>query len=157
MTNNHTVRADSICYVPKDDGWTFKGYIAPVENLNPEVRFTYRPCIPEERSTVISLLDGKDADVQDQQIAKVLAARIKTWDVKDEDGKAAPISSEFIRRLQFQLFDRMAGIIIYGNRISDTDPEWKEEEKDAKSDAKFNAILTGTPVTEEEVEADAKN
>ena len=156
-TQNNCIRPDSVCHVPVDDGWTFRGFIEAVPNLNPDIRFTYRPCVPEERSDIVEKLADKPAKIQDQLLARALAARIKSWDIKGESGEPAPITGDFVRRLQFPLFDRLTGIVIYGNRISDTDPQWTDDECRDKDEAELEAALTGTPVTDALVDQSAKN
>ena len=156
-TENHCIRADSVCHVPADDGWTFRGFIEAVPNLNPDIRFTYRPCVPEERSDIVEKLADKPAKIQDQLLARALAARIKSWDIKDQTGALAPVTADFMRRLQFPLFDRLTGIVIYGNRISDTDPQWTDDERRDEDEAELEAALTGTPVTDATVDQAAKN
>lgn len=119
-----------LAYVPADDGYTFDGYLEGVEHQVPEMRFTYRPLVSEERSEFIDALKGKKGRDQDREIAKKLAERIKTWDLKDGNGAPLPINRETLRRLLFPTFNRLSGIVIYGSQISDQDPRWDEPDTD---------------------------
>lgn len=119
-----------LAYVPADDGYTFDGFLEGVEHQMPDIRFTYRPLISEERSEFIDALKGKKGRDQDREIAKKLSERIKSWDLKDGRGETLPITRDTVRRLQFPTFNRLSGIVIYGSQISDQDPKWDEPDRD---------------------------
>lgn len=117
-------------YVPADDGWTMDGYLEGVDHQVPEMRFTYRPLISEERSAFVDAQKGKPGAKQDQEIAKKLAERIKSWDLKDQAGEPLPITVANVRRLLFPTFNRLSGIVVFGTQVCDPDPRWDDPDPD---------------------------
>jgi len=146
MSESKTIRPDQSLFVL--DGWTSKGYIAAVPGHFPSLRFTYRPCVPAERSLVIDSFQGKSSEVQDRMTAEVLASRIKSWDAADPEGKPMPITKENIGRLLFPVFDRLSGIVIYGTQRSDVDPEWGRDDHQDAADDRFRAMVAGEPYSD---------
>lgn len=120
-------RQKNLFYIPEDDGWTKAGYLAELPNVHDALRFTYRPTLIQERSKIIAALHGKKSHLQDAELAKALAYYIKSWSVVDLNDKPAPVTAKFIERLNYQVFDRLLAIVIYGSGASDTDPEWDQE------------------------------
>jgi hypothetical protein len=113
------------------------------------VKFRYRPTLITERSTLLGSMHGKSPAAQDLLFARALASRIKSWDIKLKDGSEAPITAEFILTLFFDIWDRLAAIVIYGSQISDPDPEWTQKQVTDEADLELEAAIAGTTVSGE--------
>ena len=148
--SDKTIRPDQSLFAL--DGWTFKGYFAAVPGSLQSLRFTYRPCVPTERSLVLESFQGKSSEVQDTMTAEVLASRIKSWDAKDPAGQPMAITKENIGRLLFPVFDRLSGVVIYGTQRSDIDPEWGRDDHRDAADDRFRAMVEGKPYSDAALE-----
>lgn len=107
------------------DGYTASGYVKAVPGLHGAVRFQFRPLMVSERSAWLVLAEKAEKSSpggSDKETARIVATRIKSWDVKDKDGNAAPISPESVLRLQPRLYQRVVGIVA-GSEPTDLDEQ----------------------------------
>jgi hypothetical protein len=95
-------------------------------------------------------------DVWTQNAATMLAERIKSWDIVDQDDKVLPLVVKHLLMIKPALFMRLYGIVL-GTDASDVDPNWGDEEKLKIAMLHSKSIATGVnPGVVREVE-DLKN
>lgn len=98
------------------DGLDMPGYISEVEGLHTELRFRYRPMLPEhvdkfefEREQ----LGVKDPEAARARIGKKIAVQVTQWSELDEKNNPLPITEMNCRKLrttlQFKLWNIIAG------------------------------------------------
>jgi hypothetical protein len=141
-------------YIP--DGYDEPGYIKENPGLHGEFRFRFRPMLVQERTINFNAADKLPPEQQDLHTAKCVRARLISWEHKDQDGNAVPISETTILRLKPALFHRLSSIV-YGMSAGDPDPQWRPADADAHSQAIINAAIEGTDYRSERELADAKN
>ena len=92
------------------DGYTLSGKIPALANVWPEVRFTYRPALPER--VYDYLRQARDSGkAQMGAIVKLLTEHLVSWSVEDEVGNERPITGEVLRRLHAPIIDRLVDAI----------------------------------------------
>ncbi len=140
-----------------DDGYTEDGYIAAIPGLHGEFRFTFRPMLVAERSTVLGkhVLDLPESQ-QDITFAKAMASRLKSWSLVDKNGKPVPINQDVAMRLKPALFRRLFAIIA-GTEAADPDPLATTVALDQAAEDALAAAVAGTSVRQLTEERDAKN
>lgn len=97
----------------------------PKESLQyfvPPLRFRYRPMTAEENHGFERPSDCVVITLNATIYARMLAERIKAWDLKGPDGKVLPISEATMLRLRPELFKRLEGIVLYCDQTSDPMP-----------------------------------
>lgn len=149
MTNGHAYQCS---YIP--DGYTLKGFIAQQPGLHGALNFTYRPMLQKDRVLVIEKIRTCPIEKSEDEVARVVAARVKTWDLTHpETGAAIEISSDAALHLQSTLLTRLWNILI-GDKPTDINPDWAPQERKAVSDDAYELALKGTDKVEEDA---AKN
>ena len=112
-----------LAYIPKDDGYTERGYIAAVAGLHPAVRFEFRPMVHAERAAANAgiMVDNlaKASAVQCAAISKAL----RSWDIEGLELRQTDM-------LRPALVEKLYGIVS-GMAASDPDPEDIETSRDA--------------------------
>jgi len=116
------------------DGYCEEAYIAAVENLHGELRFTFRPVMVEEGSEFFDSLTRYKGREQERQYAKVMKAHILKWSQVDQLGRPAPLDAKSFLRLKRRLFQKIAGILL-GTEPYDTDPLKDPDESDGPQPA----------------------
>lgn len=155
------------------DGYTEDGYIKEEPLLYGEVRFKYRPAMPEERSAIMERIDkAKDGPHSHRIAAAELKKHLASWDLDKPNPKfkseeqtpdesprvALEITAANILGLRFKLYDRLMGIVIYGLEGGDVDPEAKNDAKQAaEDDAHLESALSGRTFRATASEADEGN
>lgn len=134
------------------DGYTRKGFIGAVPGLFPEIRFTFRPMLTQDRSVMTDRLTKAKPEMADRISAEAVAARISEWDVTDSRGELVPISMANVLRLQPSALGRLFAIVT-GTLPTDIDPEWSAGEQEAEADEQLRFAISGTRPEE----ADTKN
>lgn len=126
-------------FIP-DDGYTFDGYIAPVDGLHGELRFSYRPFVAAEKST----LQHKVKMAADPTLyyADAVAARLTAWSLVGPKGEGVLITPAAMRRVNPPLLDKLLNIVL-GIDPSDIDPAWSEAAKNETAAAGAIAAETG--------------
>ena len=107
-----------------EDGFTQDGFVQSVEGLHGEMRFRFRPMLPEDVEVleVMREREGeRDPKAVRVKLAKEMAARITAWDQMLKSNAPAPVSETVIRRLKPALQAKMYNIIA-GIRPTDLDP-----------------------------------
>ena len=118
----------TLAFVP-DDGYTEKGYIAPVSGLCPEIRFEFRPTKQLEREQYteqMRKISPGNSSAANHVSCNFLAKKLVSWNLTDSDGNNVPISAEIVGKLKAFVFDRLF-LIVLGNSASDSDPLADEE------------------------------
>lgn len=131
-----------------NDGYTREAYIKPVDRLRPAVRFTYRPALVVERDEILYGPASKGTPTaQAMAVAKLVASKIKAWNVCDANGKPVEINDGNVLRLDPSLFDRVFQIVL-GSSTSDEDPEATNAEKERAAREEYQRLMSGgaTPV-----------
>lgn len=147
-------------FVPVDDGYTLKGYIAAKEGLIEAVRFTYRP-IPVDMQAALNaalavIQDTPNNPLNLRKRASILESRLVSWDLKDHTGEVLGINAANIRRFAPELFWTMFSIV-FGSLPSDIDPEWEPDEENEEIAAALKALETGSTVGEVRDRENVKN
>lgn len=104
------------------DGFTQCGYIAPIDRLHGELRFSFRPMLPEEVAAMDmfrSNFEREPAKVI-AKVTAVCASKLIAWS-EVADGTPIPINEISIKRLRPQVLTKLFNIIS-GDRASDEDP-----------------------------------
>lgn len=116
------------------DGFTQRGYVKAVEGLHGELKFNFRPMLPEEVEELEALRDTanqNNASKIRSKIGEELAKRLTSWSVQFED-KPAEISPLNVRSLRTSLQTKVYNIVA-GFAPTDIDPSWKDGLDDVKS------------------------
>jgi hypothetical protein len=100
-----------------EDGYTATAYIAARRNIHSEVRFSFRPCVVEERTKVINAV-RKDDDNADLITGDMLSKKITKWSLPS--GK---LNAKSIMKLKPAIFNRLFDIVITGIDGGDVDPD----------------------------------
>ncbi len=139
------------------DGYTERGYIEAVEGMHESVLFTYRPMLPEDVEFVEHEANKVGADPKKavQLIAAQVSKQLVSWDQKEADGSDAPTDFETVRRLRYQVLNKLYRIIA-GLVASDPKPNPSEREQREAVDA-IIAEAQGKAPGHEALEAAAKN
>jgi hypothetical protein len=133
------------------DGTLEDGYIKEFKSVHPPCAFRYRPMLLEQRAMMVKKCSVmRDAAQAELIVAAELAKHLKEWDLSDRDGVAVPIEGKTIAKLKFALFNRLAGIVLYGTEGSDDNPEKQAEERI------YDAELASISAVEEKLEGDVK-
>ena len=144
-------------FIPTDDGYTERGYIAEVPGLHPALSFTFRPLLTEERDAIGAMVRGKPQGEVNMVFSRAIQKQLKTWSAKNADGKDAPIDAKLIRRLHPAMFDKLY-LIIDGSAPSGFDPGDADETKAGEDLASaVDALLEGTSPGQKKEEGAAKN
>jgi hypothetical protein len=144
-------KASSVLY----EGYTAKGYIEAVPRLYDELRFTYRPVQAIERQKLIASMN-KLGDKHTEVTMGLVASRLVSWELKDDQGKDYPIGKESVMLLQPQLWVKLSNIVL-GFDASDADPTWSSAESEQFDADALEAELTGKPVAQAQEDARLKN
>lgn len=112
------------------DGLLEDGYIKEFKSVHPACTFRYKPMLLEQRAKMVSECSKiRDAAQAELLVASELSKRIKEWDLLDRDGKPVAIEGKTIAKLKFALFNRLAGIVLYGTEASDDNPNKQIDER----------------------------
>ena len=129
-------------FIP-DDGYTFDGYIAPVDGLHGELRFSYRPFLAAEKSTLQHKV--KMASDPTLHYADAVAGRLTAWSLVGPKGEGVLITAASMRRVNPPLLDKLMDIVL-GLRATDVDATWVETAKNEATAAAAVAAETGATV-----------
>lgn len=133
-----------------DDGYTEAGFIRAEPGLfDCDLRFAYRPMLPEERDSVAEGIERRKAHEAVQLVARTIAAHVSEWDLRDAKGEPVPVGERTIRRLRPRLFDRLY-FVISGRQPSDPDPTKPGAGQDQEGDSYAERLMRAQ-------EADQKN
>ena len=110
-----------------DDGYTKTETIPARPGRHTAVEITYRPCTARERYRIY---EGKPSfndltgDQQFDRQAKVLADKVKAWDVKNGEADV-PLKLESIQCLDFYLFEAMVALVAGHKTVADLEAALK--------------------------------
>lgn len=138
-----------IGYFP-DDGYTIDGFVREIPGAHDAVRFRYRPMTPEVRDGYIVMIDKAGPLKASVVSAEIVAKRIESWSITDQQGKPLPVSAQTLRRLHPILFTRIIGIVV-GSHANDVDGKQVANSQDDLT-KQAEAVLNGY-----KLEEDAKN
>jgi hypothetical protein len=138
------------------DGFTRAGFVKDVPGLHGELRFSYRPMLPEQRNAVRRLVSGEKGDKGDVLLRTAIAEHLVDWSATDDEGKDIKVSSEGVRRLPPALYDRLY-LIVSGMDASDPEPDATSEEETGYAAALRKAAETGAAVGDVQTVAQQKN
>lgn len=88
------------------DGYDLKGRIAAIPGLYPELRFTYRPALFEERNAFV--VQSGDKDKRTKATTDLVLKHVSEWNATPS-GK--PAGSD-VPRLKPLLLDRLVDVIV---------------------------------------------
>ncbi len=69
---------------------------SPVPGVLPDVTFEYKPLTPSERGRYEKSTANDDAEKLYEQFCRLIAAKVTSWDLVDQDGKPVPIDAKVI-------------------------------------------------------------
>ena len=130
-----------------DDGYTEPGFVAARPGLHGELQFTFRPLLIQDQAKWVKGADSMQAAVWNQQCARLMAERIKSWSLCTKDGSCVPINAASILRLKPALFSRLYGILL-GTEPSDIDPSWEESQLATEAEIAAAAIDNAVSIGE---------
>lgn len=140
------------------DGTLEDGYIKEFKSVHPACSFRYRPMLLEQRAMMVKKCSVmRDAAQAELLVASELAKHLKEWDLLDRSGNPVPIEGKTIAKLKFYLFNRLAGIILYGTEGSDDNPNKQTEERIYDSELAAISAVEDKPEGEVRQEATLKN
>ncbi len=99
------------------DGYTQEAFITGKERKYPDVTFTYRPTLTQNRSTVTVEIQKADPRRSEEIAAELVARQVISWDLRaklhadDIDPQPVPIEAAHILRLHPELGARMYFIV----------------------------------------------
>lgn len=73
-------------------------------------------------------MDGRPDAQRAKGASEILAGKLSKWSLCNSTGKDVSISAANVRKLTPKLFKRLMGIV-WGDRASDVDPAWTEDQK----------------------------
>lgn len=116
------------------DGFTQDGYIAPMERRHGELRFKFRPMLPEdfEEFDVFRNSNILKPKAVVSRLAKECSDRLVAWS-EQVDGKDVPIGPDYVKRLRHTLLSKLFQVIA-GERASDEDPQNKSLPEDVQDE-----------------------
>jgi hypothetical protein len=138
------------------DGFTRRSFIKEVPGLHGELRFSYRPMLPEQRNAVRRLVSGEKGDKGDVLLRTAIAEHLVDWSATDDDGRSVKIGPEGVRRLPPALYDRLY-LIVSGMDASDPEPDASDEEETGYAAALRKAAETGAAVGDVQTVEQQKN
>lgn len=137
------------------DGYTEKGYIRAVPGLYGELRFEFRPVLPQSRTVLLREIAKRPDQEQEPQVAHVIAKQVVSWDVTN-NGQPVPITPANVLRLRPSLFQKLWGIVT-NLEPSDLDPKSTPEEAAAQTVDLLEAALNNRLPLDFKQEAAVKN
>lgn len=124
----------------ENDQFTEQGFVkAFPQAFDSNVRFRFRPLSVVDVGHLNDLSGRMDQPAFDAKCASMMESQIVEWDVAHSDGTKADITAENILRLKPVLFNILYGIVS-GQRPSDLDPEWSQEEKGERNDTTWQSV-----------------
>jgi len=134
-----------------EDGYMYNGYIEKIDRLYPALRFVYRPTLSQNRARILDEMAAAKAEASEHIAARMIASRVKTWNLKDRNGKGVEVSTASALRLQPRLAKNLFNIVM-GEIPTDVDPEESPESSSSNGTGDLAAALAGT--SPEELEAE---
>jgi hypothetical protein len=144
-----------LSYIPHD-GYNERAYIAEEPRLHGALRFVYRPLRVVTRSRHLQAIRGLKDDAAELKSAEVFSQLVLEWDLQDKQGNLLDINPSTLAALKPMLFYKL-GAILLGDRASDLDPQWEDEQAAAVAQLAATAAVDGTAVGEVRAEGDLKN
>lgn len=144
----------AVAWIP--DGYTRSAYIQGQEGYHPPLRFSYRPCLVDDRAVIsaeINKLDQRDQREAIKVGARAIHKYLLEWDLKDVNGKAIEPTVSNILRLEPNLYFKLRNVVL-AMRPSDSDPE-ETGELERSGDDPLSDLFAPDPESDEA--ADAKN
>lgn len=92
-----------------DDGCTLDG-VVPATARTPEVRFRYRPALPE---AVYEVQHAMKAGGRQEAagVVAILAAHVVSWDVEGTDGHTVPVTPEMLKKVPYRAQQAMLDFV----------------------------------------------
>lgn len=138
------------------DGYTRKGYVAPVARQHEGLRFTYRPMLPGEWAEIMDRVQGRKPRERTAIYATELAKRILWWSEVDGSDAPVPVSPSNVVLLPVPLWTAVLDVVV-GIRASDHDPEEDKSADDADIASMVAACESTLPPGMADLEAERKN
>jgi len=138
------------------DGYTENGYIAAVNGLHGELRFTFRPLLVQEQAKWVKGANNMQSEAWNRQCAVLMCERIKSWSLTTDDDKPLAVTANWILRLKPALFSKLYGILL-GTEPSDMDPDWTDPQKDEAATIEMDAVQEDVNVGAAREVANTKN
>lgn len=93
-----------------DDGCTEDG-IVPATPRTPEVRFRYRPALPEAVYGFLGAPRGSGKQSLAAVVA-ILSAHLVSWDVADASGATVPVTPEALAKVPHRVLGKLADAVM---------------------------------------------
>lgn len=93
------------------DGYEEPGFIAAVENLHPELTFTFRPLTAEELGDHTASTAHADERGKRKVVADKLAKKLVSWSLVDQHNNPVSVSAENMLKLKPRVFARLFEIV----------------------------------------------
>ena len=108
------------------DGFTQDGFIAESEGLHGELRFKFRPMLPEEYELLELFRQSNPGDPRrvGAKEREEIASRLKAWSEVDNTNTSVPINADVLKMLRPELWYKLLAVVI-GQRRTDDDPKSK--------------------------------
>lgn len=104
------------------DGFTLEGLVPARPGLHGEVRFSYRPAIPERVGEYLKA-DASTAPKELANHVKLLLEHLVSWDV-EENGQPVPLDAAALRRVPHGALQ-----VLLNHVTGYTATDWGEREK----------------------------
>jgi len=127
----------SRAFIP--DGYTADCFIKGVANIYEDVRFRYRPVLPEAIRTLMHNYFDKTAQQQAEIVNETLKRQLVEWDICDHEGNPVAITVENLNHITKPLKDRLFNVVTCydgGDLVAGDDTTTGEE-----SALNFDALL----------------
>lgn len=131
--------------------YTETAYIAKNKDkgIPAALRFTFRPCVPEERASAIEKINAcGSASRSERMLCRILLEHIKEWDA------GVPVDLEHLVIIRPAVLAMLASIIVFGTSSGNDDPEAPESTND---DLNARSELEQVPYSDLKVEENLKN
>ena len=130
------------------DGYTLTGFIKGRDRLYPDLRFTYRPVIIQNRSVIFNAISqanqaGKPAEAE-AIAAKACKSHLLSWDLTGKGGETLPTEADHVVQIPPELNNRLFRVLM-GQDAPDLDTE---ESNGSGSGAALDLALSGAAPAE---------
>lgn len=135
------------------DGYTIDGYVSAAPRLYPDLHFTYRPVLTQNRAVIYKEMQRTDDPRKSETVAaQAIKAQISSWNLVKQDGSAVPLEVDDILRVQPYLMNRLFRIIM-GDEAPDEDPCLTDTDHAAGGSMGIESALAGAGPEEREAAA----
>jgi hypothetical protein len=143
-------------FIDLADGYTERAFLAELPGIHGRVEFGYRPLLQEEIVAYETASKGRQGMQLREFVAGLLAAKLKSWDLRDGKGQVVAITAPHLLRLKERLFLRLWAVVS-GQEAPDGTLDRDDDETRAAAEDLLEAARRDRSVAEVREERLRKN